>query len=66
MTIETTKRNDGHRRGVIGLRIGVFGALVFAMMVGLAVKYCPVTGKRYAADIAVCPVHKVDLKLVEP
>ena len=32
----------------------------------MAVKYCPVTGKRYAADIAVCPVHNVDLKLVEP
>ena len=32
----------------------------------VAVKYCPVTGKRYAADITVCPVHNVALKLVEP
>jgi len=32
----------------------------------MAVKYCPVTGKRYAVDIMACPVHDVTLKLVEP
>ncbi|HBG61502.1 MAG: hypothetical protein A2Y03_06040 [Omnitrophica WOR_2 bacterium GWF2_38_59] len=31
----------------------------------LRVKYCPVTGKRYAASLSICPVHNVELKWVE-
>jgi hypothetical protein len=30
------------------------------------VKYCPITGKRYSADMEMCPEHKVPLKVVEP
>ncbi len=29
------------------------------------VKYCPVTGRRYAPRVVICPVHKVKLKLLE-
>ena len=30
------------------------------------VKYCPVTGQRYAAHIEYCPEHNVKLEIVEP
>ena len=26
------------------------------------VKYCPVDGQRYSADLQICPVHKIKLK----
>jgi len=28
------------------------------------VKYCPVTGRRYAAHIEICPEHQVKLEIV--
>jgi hypothetical protein len=31
----------------------------------LKVKYCPVTGKRYAYQLQLCPIHNVELKVVE-
>lgn len=31
---------------------------------GTAVKYCPVTGKRFAPKFKACPVHGVELKEV--
>ena len=30
------------------------------------VKYCPITGRRYAAHMEYCPEHNVKLKIVEP
>ena len=30
------------------------------------VKYCPVTGKRYAVHMEYCPEHNVKLEIVEP
>jgi len=30
------------------------------------VKYCPVTGKRYASHLEVCPEHQVQLEVVSP
>ena len=30
------------------------------------VKYCPITGKRYAAYMEYCPEHNVKLEVVEP
>jgi len=30
------------------------------------VKYCPITGKRYSADMEYCPEHNVKLEIVEP
>ena len=30
------------------------------------VKYCPITGKRYAAHMEYCPEHNVKLEIVEP
>ena len=30
------------------------------------VKYCPVDGERYAPHMEICPVHKVQLELVDP
>lgn len=30
-----------------------------------AVKYCPVTGRRYAAHLEVCPEHQVQLEIVD-
>ena len=30
------------------------------------VKYCPVTGKRYAPYLEICPEHKVKLEVVHP
>jgi len=30
------------------------------------VKYCPVTGKRYAAHLEICPEHQVRLEIVSP
>ena len=30
------------------------------------VKYCPVTGKRYAAHMEFCPEHNVKLEIVVP
>ncbi|MCK5013028.1 MAG: hypothetical protein KAS66_04345 [Candidatus Omnitrophica bacterium] len=30
------------------------------------VKYCPITGKRYAGHIEYCPEHNVKLEIVEP
>lgn len=30
------------------------------------VKYCPVTGRRYAAHLETCPEHNVKLEIVEP
>jgi uncharacterized membrane protein YebE (DUF533 family) len=32
----------------------------------LQVKYCPITGKRYAANIEFCPEHHVKLEIVNP
>lgn len=29
------------------------------------VKYCPLTGKRYASHIIVCPEHDVELKILD-
>ena len=29
------------------------------------VKYCPVNGQRFSADVVICPVHHVKLKWVE-
>ena len=31
----------------------------------IRVKYCPLTGKRYAPNILICPEHGVELKWVE-
>ncbi len=31
-----------------------------------AVKYCPVTGRRYAVHLEVCPEHQVQLEIVDP
>lgn len=31
-----------------------------------AVKYCPVTGRRYAPTLEICPEHGVKLKTVDP
>jgi len=33
-----------------------------ALLTPKAVKYCPMTGKRYAVRLQRCPVHDVDLK----
>ncbi|MCK5180718.1 MAG: hypothetical protein KAR32_14395 [Candidatus Omnitrophica bacterium] len=30
------------------------------------VKYCPITGERYAAHMEYCPEHNVKLEIVEP
>jgi len=30
------------------------------------VKYCPVTGRRYASHLEVCPEHQVKLEVVNP
>lgn len=30
------------------------------------VKYCPVTGKRYASHIEICPQHQIKLEVVSP
>jgi len=30
------------------------------------VKYCPVTGRRYASHFEVCPEHQVKLEIVSP
>ena len=30
------------------------------------VKYCPVTGRRYASHLEVCPEHQVQLEVVSP
>lgn len=30
------------------------------------VKYCPVTGKRYAPHIEICPQHQIKLEVVSP
>jgi len=30
------------------------------------VKYCPVTGKRYASNLEICPEHQVQLEVVSP
>ena len=32
----------------------------------LQVKYCPVTGKRYASHIEICPEHQIKLEIVSP
>jgi len=32
----------------------------------LQVKYCPVTGKRYASHIEICPEHQIQLEVVSP
>ena len=32
---------------------------------GVTVKYCPVDGQRFSADLKICPVHGVTLKDVE-
>ncbi len=32
----------------------------------LQVKYCPVTGKRYASHLEICPEHQVSLEIVSP
>ncbi len=29
------------------------------------VKYCPVDGQRFSADVDICPIHHVKLKWVE-
>lgn len=29
------------------------------------IKYCPMTGKRYAGHIKICPEHQVPLKILE-
>jgi len=29
------------------------------------VKYCPVTGRRYASQMLVCPIHEVELREVK-
>jgi len=31
---------------------------------GLVVKYCPITGRRYAAHIETCPEHEIKLEIV--
>jgi len=36
-----------------------------AMSGEVTVKYCPVDGKRYSAQMQECPVHHVPLKTVE-
>ncbi len=36
-----------------------------AMTGEVTVKYCPVDGKRYSAQMQECPVHHVPLKTVE-
>jgi len=30
------------------------------------VKYCPVTGRRYASHLEICPEHQVQLEVVSP
>ena len=30
------------------------------------VKYCPVTGRRYASHLEICPEHQVKLEIVSP
>jgi len=30
------------------------------------VKYCPITGRRYASHIEICPEHQVQLEIVNP
>jgi hypothetical protein len=30
-----------------------------------AVKYCPLTGRRYAAKLSACPIHNIELEFVE-
>lgn len=30
------------------------------------VKYCPVTGKRYASNLEICPEHQILLEIVSP
>ena len=32
----------------------------------IRVKYCPVCGRRYDPKIEKCPIHGVELKLIEP
>ena len=31
----------------------------------VSLKYCPVTGKRYASHLINCPIHDVNLEIVE-
>ena len=31
-----------------------------------SVKYCPVTGRRYASHLKICPEHQVPLEVVSP
>jgi len=56
--LETQIRNDEEAQSAVRAITDTVGGKT------PAVKYCPITGKRYAAHIEICPEHQVQLEKV--